>query len=102
MISAILAAAVLFAQAAPASAPPASAAPPTSGKDVSPVVVTGKRPSTDIGDGKEVICHDEKVLGTLFPKKICARREDVLDRKRADQAELRRNTALRPWKDQAQ
>ena len=98
MITAILAAAVLY-QAAPAAAPPASAAPATSAKDVTSVVVTGKRPKTDIGDGKEVICHNETVLCTLFPKRSCARREDILDRKRADQAEVRRDQALRPWKD---
>ena len=99
MIVAVFAAAAFLYQAAPAAAPPASAAPATSGKDVTSVVVTGKRPSTDIGDGKEVICHNETVLGTLFPKRICARREEILDRKRADQAEVRRDQALRPWKD---
>jgi hypothetical protein len=101
MIFAVLAAGAFLYQAAPAAAPPASTAPATSTKDVTSVVVTGKRPSTDIGDGKEVICHNETVIGTLFPKKICARREEILGRKREDQAELRRNTALRPWKDPA-
>jgi hypothetical protein len=99
MITAVLAAAAFLYQAAPAASPPASTARATTSKDVSSVVVTGKRPPTDIGDGREVICHNETVLGTLFPKRICARREDILDRKRADQAEVRRDQALRPWKD---
>jgi hypothetical protein len=46
-----------------------------------------------------VVCHDEVRLGSLFPKRICARKDELIQRTREDQAELRRNTALRPWRD---
>jgi hypothetical protein len=35
----------------------------------------------------------------LFPKQVCARKEDITARRREDQAEVRRDTALRPWRD---
>jgi hypothetical protein len=100
MISAVLAATVLFFQAAPAADPPASAPVATPGKSVSPVTVTGKGARTAVpSDGATVVCHDEVRLGSLFPKRICARKDELLQRTREDQAEQRRNTALRPWKD---
>jgi hypothetical protein len=99
MISAVLAATVLFFQAAPAADHPGAPAP---AKSVSPVTVTGQgaRTSTPT-DGATVVCHDEVRLGSLFPKRICARKDEILQRTREDQAEQRRNTALRPWKDPA-
>jgi hypothetical protein len=99
MISAVLAATVLFFQAAPAADPPSAAAPAAPGKNVSPVTVTGKGSHATIEAGGTVVCHDEVRLGSLFPKRICARKDELLQRTREDQAELRRNTALRPWKD---
>jgi hypothetical protein len=100
MISAVLAATVLFFQAAPAADHPAVAPSAAPAKSVSPVTVTGKdaRTSTPT-DGSTVVCHDEVRLGSLFPKRICARKDELLQRTREDQAEQRRNTALRPWKD---
>jgi hypothetical protein len=95
MISALLIAAAMFAQAAPASdpsppAPPAAQSP----KDLSGVTVTAKK-KTDV-DQKEVVCHSEAVLGSMFPKKVCASREAFAERRNVDQAEVRRWTALRP------
>ena len=104
MLGALLTVAVLFAQAAPQSAP-ASAAPPASiapaatrpsANGVSGVTVTGKLRQRDDGDPKEVVCHSELPIGSRFPQKVCARREDIADRRNQDQQEVRRWTALRP------
>lgn len=102
MISAVLAATVLLFQAAPAADHPPAAPAAAPAKSVSPVTVTGKdaRTSTPT-DGSTVVCHDEKRLGSLFPQRICGRKDEFLQRTREDQAEHRRNTALRPWKDPA-
>lgn len=105
MISAIFAAAIMFAQATPAVAAPdtaAAAVPPASTPHgVSGVTVTGEKPKKGAPDPKEVVCHKERVMGTLFPKEICARREDIADRQRVDQKTVRDSQALRPWKDPA-
>ena len=104
MISAVFAAAALFVQAAPAAEPaaPAVVAPPAPGSAVSPVVVNGVKPAKPAATNPdELVCRTEPVLGTLFPKKICARREDFAERQRIDQAEVRKAQALRPWKDPA-
>lgn len=104
MFSAIFAATVLLVQAAPAtsdSTVPSSAAAPEGGTAVSPVTVTGVKPAKPAPRPDELVCRTEPVLGSLFPKKICARRDELAERQRTDQAELRRNTALRPWKDGA-
>ena len=100
MISALLAAIVL-AQATPAADPagaPRAATPP---HGVSGVTVTGEKVKPGAPDPKEVICRREKVIGSLFPKETCARREDIADRQRIDQKTVRDSQALRPWKDPA-
>ena len=98
MISAVLAAAVLFAQAEPAAAPAAA----KSGAAVSPVTVVGARPEKPgTTHPDELVCRNEPVLGTLFPKRICARRDELAERQRVDQAEVRKDQALRPWRDPA-
>jgi hypothetical protein len=38
------------------------------------------------------------VLGSLFPKEICAKREDIAQRRREDQQYVRETQALRPFK----
>ncbi len=105
MIKAIFAAAILLAQAAPVAAQTATssaaATPVGSPKDISGVTVTGKKTTTRTLDPNEIICHKEQVLGTLFPKEVCARREDLAERRRTDQASTRESQALRPWKDEA-
>jgi len=101
MIAPLLMAAAMFAQAAPAAAPAAaasaapSAAPPAAGapKDLSGVTVTGQKKGSD---PTEVVCHSEPVLGSMFPKKVCASRQAIAERRDQDQAELRKWTALRP------
>jgi len=101
MLGALLTVAVLFAQATPDAAPAASAAPPASvakpsANGVSGVTVTGKKKQRDDVDPKEVVCHSEMPIGSRFPQKICARREEIAERRQVDQMEVRRWTALRP------
>lgn len=95
MIGIIFAASVALAQGAPAaaSAMVESTAPSST---VSPVTVASKRASSK-GDGSEMVCRTEPVLGTLFPKRICARRDEVAARTRLDQKEVREMTNLRPY-----
>jgi len=103
MIGAVLIASVLLAQAAPdAAAAPASSAVSTPARNaaVSPVTVTGvKPPGATNARGDELVCRTEPVLGTLFPKRICARRDEIAQRTREDQKETREATNLRPWRD---
>jgi hypothetical protein len=104
MISSLLAAAAIFAQAAPAAAPaaaadpaatpPAAQAPPSSAPhDVSGVTVAGAKKGSD---QKEMVCHTEPVLGSMFPKKVCASREASAERRKNDQADVRAFSAIRP------
>jgi hypothetical protein len=106
VIKAFLVAAVLLVQAAPVAAQtdapyPAAAVPSpppaTASKNVGGVTVTGKKVSPGAPDPKEIVCHREPVLGSLFPKEVCARREDIAERRRLDQATTRETQALRPY-----
>jgi hypothetical protein len=84
MISALFAAAALFMQVTPAAVQaPAAAAPPGSSA-VSPVTVNGKKAAAADLSQSEVICHSEAVIGSLFPKKVCASRREITERKRED------------------
>jgi invasion protein IalB len=96
MIAAILAVTVLFAQAAPtvAPAPPTGAAP--AGSTVSPATVTGKKAAAV--NPNEVVCRREPVLGSLFPKEVCATRQQLTERTRIDQQQTREAGNLRPYK----
>ena len=89
MIAAIFAAGLLFMQAQPAADPaaaaPAAASPP-SGHPVSPVTVTGRKPQSGDLSQAEVICHSESVIGSRFPKKVCASRRELAERRQEDQA----------------
>jgi len=101
MLGVLLTVAALFAQATPDAAPEASAAPPASvakpsANGVSGVTVTAKKKERGDVDPKEVVCHSEMPIGSRFPQKICARREDIAERRQVDQMEVRRWTALRP------
>jgi 3-oxoacyl-ACP reductase-like protein len=100
MLGAVLAATVLFAQATPAASPSPPASGAAAAQAVSPVTVTGEKPTANAVTANkpdELVCHSEPVLGTLFPKKICARRDEIAERKRIDQAEVRKAQALRPF-----
>jgi hypothetical protein len=105
VIKVLLTAAVLLAQAAPSLAqtnssdPAAAPSPPpaTAGKNLGGVTVTGKKVAPGAPDPKEVVCHREPVLGSLFPKEVCARREDIAERRRVDQQTTRETQALRPY-----
>jgi hypothetical protein len=90
MISAIFAATVLFMQAAPTATPNAAsgAAPsaaPAGSSAVSPLTVTGKKPHAVDLDPNQTICHSESVVGSLFPKKICATRRELAERRQQGQ-----------------
>jgi hypothetical protein len=117
----LTAAIVYFAQAAPETAPSqvtiqppkreaATATPapadgftavpqvaPKEGRTVSPVTVTPTPQAKAVVANNTLVCHTEPVLGSLFPKKICATKAEVADRKAVDQAELRKWQALRPY-----
>ena len=96
MLNALFTAAMLMMQAAPVttSTAPSAAAPGSSGT-VSPVIVQSHKKAR--ADDERVICRKEVVLGTLFPKEVCARKQEFDQRTREDQAELRNDTALRPY-----
>ncbi len=106
MIAAIVTTvATLLAQGAPATAatagnaisPPAATAPGS----VSPVIVPGKKGQVAEKLQGEMVCRSEAVLGTLFPKRICATRQEIAERRTWDQKETREATNLRPWQDEA-
>lgn len=97
--------AALLAQSAPASAGTSgnsvTMAPATAPGSVSPVVVPGKKAPEAAKIQTEMVCRSEPVLGTLFPKRICATRQEIAERRRWDQKETREATNLRPWQDEA-
>jgi hypothetical protein len=95
MIAAILVASMMFAEAAPSAAPPASKTPTS----VSGVTVTGEASKKRAPpDPKEVVCHKEPVMGSLFPKTICAQRQEVAQRTREDQKDIRDMLQYNPLK----
>ncbi|WP_394764356.1 hypothetical protein [Phenylobacterium sp.] len=96
MIAVVFAAAVVLAQAAPAAAPNASAPPASTPHGVSGVTVTGDKPKKRVVDPTEVICHKEAVLGSLFPKQVCAQRQEFAQRTREDQKDVRDSVLYNP------
>lgn len=97
MIAAVFIAAALLGQAAAAPAADPKAASPA---PVAPVTVTGKTPEQLAVEREaletKIICHNEVVLGTLFPKKVCTTRREMRDRTGIDQASVRQSQALSP------
>ncbi len=88
MISAVFSAIVILGQAAPAAAPVADAPPAAKGKAdsvVSGVTVNGKTLMKPQIEARTLVCHDEAVLGTLFPKRVCITQEAQNERRREDQ-----------------
>jgi hypothetical protein len=49
------------------------------------VTVTGKKAAEVDLSQAEVVCHSEAVIGSLFPKKVCASRRELTERRREDQ-----------------
>jgi len=103
MIAIVFAAAVVMAQAAPAAdaangpsaAPPAAKTP----KDLSGVTVQGESLKKRAPpDPKEVVCHKETVIGSMFPKTVCAQRQEFAQRTREDQKDLRDSLLYNPLK----
>ena len=86
MLSAVLATVALIFQAAPAADHTAATQP---GRNVSPVTVTGQGSHASVEAGGTIICHDEVRLGSLFPKRVCAHKDELLERTRTDQQETR-------------
>jgi hypothetical protein len=92
MLSAVLTAAALFLQAAPAAVADAPSAAPTPSPapalgpatSVAPVTVNGAKSKSANLDPGRLICHNETVLGTLFPKKVCATQREMAERRDND------------------
>jgi hypothetical protein len=84
MFSAALVAIAVFAQGAAAAPPAGPPATPDPGHAVSGVTVTGKQALTDEQAANAVVCHDEPVLGSRFPKRVCATRRALDERKEGD------------------
>jgi len=78
--------------------PAAAAKPAASGADVSGVTVTGKRIPESQRDPNEVLCHDETPIGSRFPKKVCATRQQYAERRQMDQEQLYEWTLGKPLK----
>ncbi len=72
--------------AAPSAAPTAGA---PAGNNLDGVTVTGKKQAEVDKDPSQVLCHSEPVMGSLFPKKVCASRRDIAERRQSDQALVR-------------
>jgi len=92
MFTATLAATILFFQAAPAAAPaptPVNAPAPDPNRTVSGVTVTGKTKQSEEAAQNVVVCHNEPVLGSMFPKKVCATVRENKERQRNDQEAAR-------------
>ena len=119
LLTALSSVVLYFAQAAPdAAQPPAppklervvvpsekidtslTTTPEVKGKTVSPLVVTPQvKPQASAQVQRNtVVCHTEPVLGSMFPKKICATQGEIAERRANDQEQLREWTALRPYK----
>jgi len=83
MISVVFAAAILFSDATPAAtAPiPAVAATPASAPVVAKV------------DRNAVVCHNEEVVGSRIPKRICMTKAQEEDRAQQDKLTLERMQA---------
>ena len=84
MNSAVFAAALLLAQAAPAVTP-APAPAPAAAADAKP---DAGKPVMARRD--QLLCKEEQVIGSHFPKKVCYTREQQEDRTRQDQQMLDR------------
>ena len=119
MLFALAATVIYFAQAAPEAAPsPVTIQPlkretatsmpagdfatttqiaPKDGKTISPLIVTPTPQAKAVVANSTMVCHSEPVLGSMFPKKICATKSEIADRKAVDQAEVRKWQALRPY-----
>jgi hypothetical protein len=82
-----------------ASDTPLVVTPSVKSKTVSPLVVTPQvQPQTNAEVQKStVVCRTEPVLGSMFPKKVCATKGELKDRRDQDQAEVRKMQALRPY-----
>src|ERR1700744_1876772 len=101
MLLVLGAAAILFAQAQPDAAPRPAAAPAPAvvapnGKTVSPLVVTPEaKPTTEVKQNT-MVCHNETVVGSMVPKKVCATNAQLKERRGADQAGSRPRVRSKP------
>ncbi|HEY3948340.1 hypothetical protein [Phenylobacterium sp.] len=102
MLFALGVAVAFLTQAAPdAAQPPAAALPPVpaaspAGKTVSPLVVTPQAKPTVKVEQNTYVCHREKVLGSMFPKKVCATKAQISERRAEDQEQVREWVRVRP------
>jgi hypothetical protein len=68
--------------AAPGTPDPKAAKP--AGNNIDSVTVTGKKVAAVDLNPSEVLCHSESVMGSLFPKKVCASRREIAERRAND------------------
>lgn len=87
MIGAILSAILILGQSAPAAASGtgAPAAKPKADSVVSSVTVNGRKLQPLDQEPRLVVCENETVLGTLFPKRVCVTQENQNERRRDGQ-----------------
>lgn len=77
MIVALLAATMLLADTAPAAAP------------TTPAAKTDDAAKSKVATNKDgLVCRNEAIIGTRFPKKICYRPEELAARTQDDRANL--------------
>jgi hypothetical protein len=82
MIGAVLATALMFAQVAPGTVSAPSAVTPAGAPGSAPA-----KPHSDVGtkvSRDQLLCKEEKVLGSLIPRKICYTRNEQEDREQQD------------------
>ena len=84
MISAIFAA-ILLAQAAPPAAPTPAPTPAVAATDAKPADAKVTKVHRD-----DLLCKEEPVIGSRFPKKVCYTREQQEDRTQQDQNTMNR------------
>jgi hypothetical protein len=96
MIIATFAAAILLAEAPAPDAAVSSAAAPDAAQApvVKPAAAKGPKVNRD-----GLICHNEAVVGTRIPKKICFTPAEAEDRAQQDQATLNRLQSQLPGPD---
>lgn len=87
MFASLLAVAVLTLQGAAAAAPPADGVQPAAG---AAPAVAGK-PAKPPKPKSDRICVEEQMMGSLFPKRVCATAEEWEKRRLRDQEAMTRS-----------
>ena len=80
MIAVLFAAAALLADTTPAAAQAATPAAPAA------AAAPAKTAAKD--DRSKLICHSEVVTGSMFPTKVCVRKDEAAEQRREQQMDL--------------